>query len=477
MYVDDIGGSRETVTKAKQIISHIDAVLAKGNFQIKTWHSNEAEIDQSNGERFTDLLGLSWDKQLDTFTFKKNDLGELDVLTKRRCLGLVGQLWDPIGLVLPVAIKFRIDLQELWSLGYKWDDILPANIQSKWIENAQTINHLLAFEYDRKLKPSHAIGLPQVHGFCDGREKALGAVIFLLWELKNGSYKCVPVLIKSFVAPLKRKTIPRLELMGCLTLTRMYDTCITSLQFANIQDCKRIFWVDSSTVLSWIRTPSRQFKPFVSARVAAIQETVGVDDFRYVRSKSNPADTLTRGTEPSRLTDWLEGPSFLQLPEEKWPDFQAEEQSNHEKKAEVSKEMKTSEKASISAKLEVPVGDLNAVNPEAATTEAKTKLEQVKSEDNPIIQKLLETCLTFPKIRRTLAYVLRFVQNSRKKNVKISPITVQELKESENQLFKWSQFHLKPSIVNKKLIPSLDENGVNFVLMDDSKMSDCCHKK
>ena len=139
--------------------------------------------------------------------------------------------------------------------------------------------------------------------------------------------------------------------------------------------------------------------------------------------------------------------------------------------------MKISEKASISAKLQVPVGDVNAVNPEAATTEAKTKLEQVKSEDNPIIQKLLETCLTFPKIRRTLAYVLRFVQNSRKKNVKTSPITVQELKESGNQLFKWSQFHLKPSIVDKKLIPSLDENGVNFVLMDDSKMSDCCHKK
>ena len=59
--------------------------------------------------------------------------------------------------MLPVAIKFIIDLQQLWSLGYKWDDILPANIQSKWI--TQTINHLLAFEFDRKLKPSHAIGL------------------------------------------------------------------------------------------------------------------------------------------------------------------------------------------------------------------------------------------------------------------------------------------------------------------------------
>ena len=253
VYGDDFRGSRETVTKVKQIISHIDTVLAKGNFQIKTRHSNQAEIDQSNSERFTDLLGLSCDKQLDMFTFKKSDLGELDVLTKRRRLGLVGQLWDPIGLVLPIVIKFRIDLQ----------DILPANIQSKWIEHAQTINHL-----------------PQVYGFCDGGKKAYGAVIFLHWELKKGSYKCVHVLIKSFVAPLKRKTISRLELMRCLPLTRMYDTCITSLQFANIQDCKRIFWLDSPTVLSWIRSPSRQFKAFVSARVAEIRETVGLHDFR-----------------------------------------------------------------------------------------------------------------------------------------------------------------------------------------------------
>ena len=287
-------------------------------------------------------------------------------------------------------------------------------------------------------------------------------LFFLRWELKNRSNKCVPVLIKSFVVPLKKKTIPRLELMGCLTLTRIYDTCRTSLQFANIQDCKKIFWVDSSTVLSWIKTPPRQFKPFVSAGVAEIQETVGVDDFRYIRSKSNPADTLTRGTEPARLTGWLEGPSLLQLPEEKWPNFQAEEQSNHEKEAEVLKEMKIPEEAWISAKHDVAIADVNAANHEAAIQASNAKPEQVKLhvEDNPILQRLLKTCSTFSKIRRTLAYVRRFVHNARKKNVKTGPITVQELKESENQLFKWSQIHLVPSVIDKKLIPSLDENGI-----------------
>ena len=97
---------------------------------------------------------MARDKQTDKFTLKKNDLGLTDVLTKRRCLGLVCKLWDPIGLVLPVAIKFRIDLHELWSSGYSWDEILPASIQRKWMENLQTMNHLLAFEFDRKLKPS-----------------------------------------------------------------------------------------------------------------------------------------------------------------------------------------------------------------------------------------------------------------------------------------------------------------------------------
>ena len=190
--------------------------------------------------------------------------------------------------------------------------------------------------------------------------------------------------------------------------------------------------------------------------VAEIQETVGVDDFRYIRSKSNPADTLTRGTEPSRLTDWLEGPPFLQLPEAKWPSCQAEDQSIHREEAEVLNEMKPPEKTSMSARHEAAIADVNTARHETATAEANAKQEEVKSEDNPIFHQLLKACSTFPKIRRTLAYVRRFVQNARKKNAK----TVQELKESENQLFKWSQLHLNPSVIDKKLIPSLDENGL-----------------
>ena len=447
-YVDDAGGSKATLTEAKQITNAIDAILGKGQFQIKAWHSNRKEIDQSNGERFTDLLGHRWDKQEDSFFFKKDVIvGKVEDFSKRNCLALLAQLWDPIGLVAPVTIKFRIDLPELWSSGYNCDDILPESVQQKWMENVQAMNHLLTFEFDRKLKPSNAVGPPEVHGISDRGEQAYGAVIFLRWTLDDGSYRCVPVMVKPFVAPLKKKSIPRIELLGCLALSRMYDTCQEALKFAKIKDCKRVFWVDSSTALSWIRTPPRQFRPFVSARVAEIQETVG--DFRYIRSKSNPADALTRGIEPEQLTSWLEGPSFLRLPETGWPDFQDASQSSQAEDGETLKEKKPPEK-------------IERVNQCSATTRevhASSATREVRK-DNPIFSHLLKACSTFPKVCRTLAYVRRFIQNAMKNNVSKGPLSVQELKDSEIQLFKWSQLHLDVILLDKKLVAKTDQNGL-----------------
>ena len=271
-YVYDIGGCRPSTEEVKHVTSTIDKLLAKGQFQIKAWHSNSPDVDQTSGdERFTDLLGHRWDKHEDTFCLKKDSFVKVNEdFTKRSCLALLAQVWDPIGLVAPLTLKFCIDLQELWSAGYGWDDVLPEETQQKWRGNEEAINQLLTFKLDRKLKPSGAIGSPQVHGCADGGELGYGAGIFLRWELHDEGYQCIPVIVKPFVAPLKQKTIPRLELLGCLALTRIYNTCQEALSFANFKDFDKTFWTDSRTVLSWIKTPPREFRPFVSVRVAEI---------------------------------------------------------------------------------------------------------------------------------------------------------------------------------------------------------------
>ena len=55
------------------------------------------------------------------------------------------------------------------------------------------------YEFDRKLKPDNAVGLSEIHGLCDVGEKAYGAVMCLTWKLANGSYFCVPLMVKAFV--------------------------------------------------------------------------------------------------------------------------------------------------------------------------------------------------------------------------------------------------------------------------------------
>ena len=146
-------------------------------------------------------------------------VGLLKGFSKRSCLKFLAQLWDPIGLVSPVTIKFRIDLQGLWSSGYGWDDILPESIQQTWSDNVQSINDLLSFQFDRKLKPSNAVGVPQIQGFSDGGEEAYGAVIFLRWKLAGGDYRCVPVVIKGFCRTSEEEKHPEIRTVG------LFSTC------------------------------------------------------------------------------------------------------------------------------------------------------------------------------------------------------------------------------------------------------------
>ena len=447
-YVDDIAGSRQKTSQAKQLTEDIAKILAKGNFQIKAWHSNVKEIDQSKEEESVDILGHRWNKKDDTFSFKKDEIVSLqDMMTKRHCLALLGKLWDPLGLVSPVTVKFRIDLQDLWSAGLGWDEVLPEVAQKKWRENLQVLNQLLKLSFDRQLKPSNSVGRPQIHGFSDAGELAFGAVLFLRWLLTDGSYHVVPVMVKSFVAPLKKKSIPRLELLGCLTMARMYDSCTRALDFASIKEWKRRFWVDSSTVLSWVKTPPKEFKPYVSVRVAEIQETIGSEDFSYVRSKFNPADALTRGIEPEKLDEWVRGPSFLQSPQSQWPELSQGSKTTDSENQEAKKEKKPTR--------DVMYTECASVNKDVQPEHIKVEVKK----DNPILTHLLENCSSFSKIRRTLSYVRRFAQKARGKTKVTGPITVEELKRSEDQLFKWAQNHLNLTQLTE-LIPKADENGL-----------------
>jgi len=83
------------------------------------------------------------------------------------------------------------------------------------------------------------------------------------------------------------------------------------------------YWVDSVNVGYWIRSQSREYKPFVAHRVGEIHECSAPYQWRYVPTKVNPADHGTRGLTVKELADtsqWWNGPEFLKRSEEEWPE-------------------------------------------------------------------------------------------------------------------------------------------------------------
>ena len=74
------------------------------------------------------------------------------------------------------------------------------------------------------------------------------------------------------------------------------------------------------------------------------------EQWRYVPTKANAADHLTKGTAASTLTcndQWWRGPEFLQMAQDEWPEHQIEMSNDAEGEQRQSCLSKREEKASL----------------------------------------------------------------------------------------------------------------------------------
>jgi hypothetical protein len=151
----------------------------------------------------------------------------------------------------------------------------------------------------------------ELHGFSDSSQNAYGACTYLRTIDNNGQVHCNLLCAKNKVAPLKTITIPRLELSAAVLLPQLLNKVKNNL---NITINDSYYWTDSTIVFCWIKMQTNSLKTFVAHRVATIQNLTSSDNWRYINSTENPADILSRGTNPQKLQNnnlWWFGPQFL----------------------------------------------------------------------------------------------------------------------------------------------------------------------
>ncbi|XP_053691604.1 uncharacterized protein LOC128740118 [Sabethes cyaneus] len=342
-YVDDFLYSVDTTEEAIQLAQQVREVHSKAGFYIRNWLSNSSDVLTRVGENSAEtskcfavdksvcserVLGMIWNPTTDLFVFQglfSEDMLPLiqcaEVPTKRQALRVVMSIFDPLGLVAVFVIHGKILIQNIWRSKIDWDERISGELFSHWERWTNLLRQLEQIQIPRCYFPGSSVEAYhtiQLHTFVDASEEAFAAVAYLR-IVENETVRCALVSAKTKVAPLKPMSIPRLELSAAVLGAKLAKAVAEN---HTLTINRRVFWSDSRTVLSWLRSDQRKYRQFVAFKVTEILELSDVNEWRWVSSRLNVADEATKwGKGPCINNDsrWFHAPSFLYQPASLWP--------------------------------------------------------------------------------------------------------------------------------------------------------------
>ncbi len=277
------------------------------------------DLEISTPSTSTKALGIHGRVQPDTFYISTPTINSDLPVTEHLVASTVAKVYDILGLFAPVTIVARMVLQQLWLSRLDWDQPVQEDLNQLWQDWTASLPELTAHPVPRNLLTLTTMIYLQLHSFSDASEKAYGAAVYVKAVYSDATTSTRLVMAKARVAPVKVLTIPKLELSAGLLLAKLLHLVATDL---NIPTAHQYAWMDSAIMLCWLNHSPNRLQTYQANCVAAITELVPSDQWRHVRSASNPADLASQGTTVTNLLEsslWWEGPPWLKLPPEAWP--------------------------------------------------------------------------------------------------------------------------------------------------------------
>lgn len=410
-YMDDILSGANEIHEFMELFNQLNYLLNGSGFHLHKWCTNHPELLKAlsmdppqecdfNFEGVpSKVLGLQWHPLKDMFCISVPKIPSTQLITKRIVLSTISQCFDPLGLVNPVIVKGKILMQTLWCKKLSWDEeILDESVLTHWNKFLSGLSLVKNLNISRYLFTQNSIQKVELHGFADASLLAYGACIYMRTLYTDSTVSSHLISAKSRVAPIKTVSLPKLELCGMLLLAKLAKS-ISSIFKNNVQIDSIHLWTDSQIALQWCRNHPSKFNVFVANRVSQIQTLTSTSSWHHVKSADNPADLLSRGLFTQETLDsgfWFHGPKWLQ-------------------RSSLDFESAIDRTGSVSNLPELRKTTLHTLSQDTVTT---------------FWYDIFRRFSNFTRLQRTVAYILRYVSNSKQQQKKVNSLSVEELDRS-----------------------------------------------
>ena len=155
------------------------------------------------------------------FNFQEHMLSIQDTPIKRSLIKYFASLYDPLGLLNPYIVKLEILFQKVCKVGISLDQTIPQELVCKWeqiFEDTMNCNVVVIKRWDANLGPACSL---ELHGFSDSSLQVYGCCVYIKIINLDGTVTTSLVSSTSRVSPMQNQTIPKLELIVTLLLSRL----------------------------------------------------------------------------------------------------------------------------------------------------------------------------------------------------------------------------------------------------------------
>lgn len=150
----------------------------------------------------------------------------------------------------------------IWISKIDWDDTPLLNVIKLWNLYLQEIPLLREFKVPRFILPHGENHRHELHCFGDASERGYCGVIYLRSFVAERECQVQILTSRSKVAPIKKLSLPRLEVCASVLVTKLAFHVIQTFQ-DNLHISSVYYWSDSTIVLNWIKASPHKWKTFV----------------------------------------------------------------------------------------------------------------------------------------------------------------------------------------------------------------------